>query len=203
MSRTATIERNTKETQIKVTIDLDGTGASDLSTGIGFFDHMLTHLAKHGLLDLKVTCNGDLEVDAHHTVEDVGISIGKAIAQALRAPTDAGPGDMSGLTRYGSSVVPMDEALVMTALDISGRGSLKYTWTVTKEMVGQFDSELAPEFFKSVCANAGINAHIRQLDGSNAHHVIEAAFKSFARALRQAISLDPRIHGVPSTKGTL
>ena len=195
MARTSTIERNTKETQIKVTIDLDGTGASELATGIGFFDHMLTHLAKHGLLDLAVRCKGDLQVDAHHTVEDVGIAIGKAIAQAL--------GDKSGLTRYGSSIVPMDEALVMTALDISGRGSLKYTATIAKEMVGAFDSELAPEFFKSVCANAGINAHIRQLDGSNAHHVIEAAFKSFARALREAISLDPRIHGVPSTKGTL
>jgi len=195
MSRTATIERNTKETQITVEIDLDGSGASDLATGIGFFDHMLTHLAKHGLLDLSVRCKGDLEVDAHHTVEDVGISIGKAIAQAL--------GDKAGLTRYGSSTVPMDEALVMTALDISGRGSLAYTSTVCKEMVGQFDSELAPEFFKSLCANAGINAHIRQLDGSNAHHVIEAAFKSFARALRQAVSLDPRIQGVPSTKGTL
>ena len=195
MARTATIERNTKETQIKATIDLDGTGASELATGIGFFDHMLTHLTKHGLLNLTVRCKGDLQVDAHHTVEDVGIAIGKAIAQAL--------GDKSGLTRYGSSIVPMDEALVMTALDISGRGSLKYTATIAKEMVGAFDSELAPEFFKSVCANAGINAHIRQLDGSNAHHVIEAAFKSFARALRQAISLDPRIQGVPSTKGTL
>ena len=195
MPRTASIERNTKETRIKVEVDLDGTGASELETGIGFFDHMLTHLAKHGLVNLTVKCNGDLQVDAHHTVEDVGIAIGKAIAQAL--------GDKSGLTRYGSSIVPMDEALVMTALDISGRGSLKYTASIAKEMVGAFDSELAPEFFKSVCANAGINAHIRQLDGSNAHHVIEAAFKSFARALRAAITLDPRIQGVPSTKGTL
>ena len=136
-----------------------------------------------------------MEVDAHHTVEDVGISIGMAIATAL--------GDKTGVTRYGSSTVPMDEALVMTALDISGRGSLVYTSTINKEMVGAFDSELAPEFFKSLCANAGINAHIRQIDGSNAHHVIEAAFKSFARALREAVSIDPRIHGVPSTKGTL
>lgn len=195
MSRTATIERNTKETQIKVELDLDGSGASELSTGIGFFDHMLTHLARHGILDLKVSCKGDLEVDAHHTVEDVGIAIGKAIAQAL--------GDKSGLTRYGCSTIPMDDALVMTALDISGRGSLNYKWNVAKEMVGSFDSELAPEFFKSLCANAGINAHIRQLDGSNAHHVIEATFKSFARALREAVSIDPRIQGVPSTKGTL
>ena len=195
MARIASIERNTKETQIKLTIDLDGTGESDISTGIGFFDHMLTHLAKHGIMNLTVQCKGDLEVDAHHTVEDVGISIGMAIATAL--------GDKTGVTRYGSSTVPMDEALVMTALDISGRGSLVYTSTINKEMVGAFDSELAPEFFKSLCANAGINAHIRQIDGSNAHHVIEAAFKSFARALREAVSIDPRIHGVPSTKGTL
>jgi len=195
MSRTATVERNTKETQIKVELDLDGTGAGEVSTGIGFFDHMLTHLAKHGALNLMVTCKGDLEVDAHHTVEDVGIAIGRAIAQAL--------GDKTGLTRYGFSTIPMDDALVMTALDISGRGSLTYEWTIAKEMVGAFDSELAPEFFKSVCANAGINAHIRQLDGSNAHHVIEATFKSFARALREAVSADPRAHGVPSTKGTL
>jgi imidazoleglycerol-phosphate dehydratase len=195
MARTASIERNTKETQIKIEIDLDGTGTSEIETGIGFFDHMLTHLAKHGLLDLRVHCKGDLEVDAHHTVEDVGIAIGKTIAQAV--------GDKAGLVRYGSSVVPMDEALVMTALDISGRGSLAYGVNIAKEMVGSFDSELAPEFFKSVCANAGINAHIRQLDGSNAHHVIEAAFKSFARALREAVSIDPKIQGVPSTKGTL
>lgn len=193
--RKASIERNTKETQIKVEIDLDGTGVSEVETGIGFFDHMLTHLAKHSLIDLRVQCKGDLEVDAHHTVEDVGIAIGKVLAQAV--------GDKSGLVRYGSSIVPMDEALVITALDISGRGSLTYGVTIAKEMVGSFDSELAPEFFKSVCANAGINAHIRQMDGGNAHHVIEAVFKSFARALRDAVSIDPRIKGVPSTKGTL
>lgn len=193
--RKASIERNTKETQIAIEIDLDGTGTSEIETGIGFFDHMLTHLSKHGLVDLRVKCKGDLEVDAHHTVEDVGIAIGKALAQAV--------GDKSGLVRYGSSTVPMDEALVMTALDISGRGSLAWGVSIKKEMVGSFDSELAPEFFKSLCVNAGINAHIRQLDGSNAHHVIEAAFKSFARALRDAVSTDPRIKGVPSTKGTL
>lgn len=195
MSRTAAVERNTKETQIKVEVDLDGTGASEVSTGIGFFDHMLTHLAKHAALDLRVTCKGDLEVDAHHTVEDVGIAIGKAIAQAL--------GEKTGLTRFGSSTVPMDDALVMTALDLSGRGSLSYKCIIAKEMVGAFDSELLPEFFKSVCVNAGINAHICQLDGANAHHVIEATFKSFARALREAVSADPRACGVPSTKGTL
>lgn len=193
--RKATIERNTRETQIMIELDLDGTGASKIETGIGFFDHMLTHLSKHGLIDLQVKCKGDLEVDAHHTVEDVGIAIGKAIAQAV--------GDKTGMVRYGSATIPMDEALVMTALDISGRGSLVYGLTIKKEMVGSFDSELAPEFFKALCVNAGINAHLRQLDGSNAHHVIEAAFKSFARALRDAMSLDPRILGVPSTKGTL
>lgn len=195
--RKAAIERNTKETQIAIELNLDGTGASEIETGIGFFDHMLTHLSKHGLIDLRVKCKGDLNVDAHHTVEDVGIAIGKAIAQAV--------GDKAGMVRYGSATVPMDEALVMTALDISGRGSLSYGVSIKKEMVGSFDSELAPEFFKSLCVNAGINAHIRQLDDSkaNAHHVIEAAFKSFARALREAVSIDPRIQGVPSTKGTL
>ncbi len=193
--RRASIERDTKETRIRIELNLDGTGVSEIETGIGFFDHMLTHLSKHGLIDLRVNCKGDLEVDAHHTVEDVGIAIGKCIAQAV--------GDKAGMVRYGSATIPMDEALVMTALDISGRGSLVYGVTIKKEMVGSFDSELAPEFFKSLCVNAGINAHIRQLDGGNAHHVIEAAFKSFARALREAVSIDPRITGVPSTKGTL
>lgn len=193
--RKATIERNTKETKIIIELDLDGTGVSEIETGIGFFDHMLTHLSKHGLIDLTVKCKGDLEVDAHHTVEDVGIAVGKAIAQAV--------GDKAGIFRYGRATIPMDEALVMTALDISGRGSLVYGVTIAKEMVGSFDSELAPEFFKALCTNAGINAHIRQMDGSNAHHVIEAAFKSFARALRDALTSDPRVSGIPSTKGTL
>lgn len=193
--RTAQIDRKTRETQIHVRIDLDGTGESRIETGIGFFDHMLTHLSKHSLCDLDVSCKGDLEVDAHHTVEDVGIAIGKAIAEAI--------GDKAGIVRYGSSVVPMDESLVMTALDISGRGSLTYGISLTKEMIGAFDAELAPEFFKALCSNAGINAHIRQMDGSNAHHVIEAAFKSFARALREAVSPDSRATGIPSTKGTL
>lgn len=195
MARTASIERNTTETRIKIELELDGNGESNISTGIGFFDHMLTHLAKHGLLNLSVDCVGDLEVDSHHTVEDVGIAIGKCISKAV--------GDKAGMVRYGSSVVPMDEALVMTALDISGRGSLSYGLELSKEMVGSFDSELTSEFFKSVCANAGINCHIRQLDGGNAHHIIEAAFKSFARALRTAVSIDPKIQGIPSTKGTL
>lgn len=194
-TRTATIERKTKETQIKITVDLDGTGESRIDTGIGFFDHMLTHLAKHSLCNIEVECKGDLQVDAHHTVEDVGIAIGKAVLQAV--------GDKSGIARYGSSIVPMDDALVLTALDLSGRGSLIYTVTIGKEMLGTFDTELAPEFFKALVTNAGINCHIRQLDGKNAHHIIEAAFKSFARALREALALDPRVAGVPSTKGSL
>ena len=195
MSRTATIERKTRETQISVTIDLDGTGEGKIDTGIGFFDHMLAHLAKHSLCDIEVKCRGDLQVDAHHTVEDVGIALGQAIAKAL--------GDKSGIVRYGCATVPMDEALVLTALDISGRGSLVYGLEIKKEMIGAFDCELAPEFFKAVASNAGINAHIRQLDGGNAHHIVEAAFKSFARALREAVSMDERTTGVPSIKGTL
>jgi imidazoleglycerol-phosphate dehydratase len=193
--RKADIERKTRETQVSVSINLDGSGESTIDTGIGFFDHMLTHLAKHSLCDLVVKCKGDLEVDAHHTVEDVGMSIGKAIARAV--------GDKAGIVRYGSSVVPMDEALVMTALDLGGRGGLVYGLQIEKEMIGAFDSELTPEFFKALVNNAGINAHIRQLDGSNAHHIVEAAFKSFARALREAVSSDDRINGIPSTKGTL
>ena len=193
--RRASMERQTRETDIRISIDLDGAGESAVASGIGFFDHMLTHLARHSLCNLEVSCRGDLEVDAHHTVEDVGICIGKCLAEAL--------GDRSGITRYGSSAVPMDEALVMTALDISGRGSLIYRVDVGKEKVGEFDTELAQEFFKSLCVNAGINAHVRQLEGGNAHHVIEAAFKSFARALREAVRIDPAISGVPSTKGSL
>ena len=193
--RKGTVDRKTKETEIHVRIDLDGTGESTIETGVGFFDHMLTHLAKHSLCDLEVSCKGDLQIDAHHTVEDIGIAIGKAISQAL--------GDKSGIVRYGSSVVPMDDALVMTALDVGGRGSLVYGVDIGKEMVGAFDTELAPEFFKALAINAGINAHIRQLDGVNAHHIIEAAFKSLARALREAVSMDPKVPGVPSTKGEL
>jgi len=193
--RTAAIERNTKETSIVLQIDLDGTGECTVDTGIGFFDHMLTHLAKHSLCNLSVKCKGDLEVDAHHTVEDVGIALGQAIAEAV--------GDKSGMCRYGFSIVPMDEALVLASIDISGRGSLHMKLNTRKEMVGAFDTELTPEFFRAVCHNAGINAHIRQLEGHNAHHIVEAAFKSFARALREAISADSRVSGIPSTKGVL
>ena len=193
--RKAVIERNTNETKIRVEINLDGTGKSEIHTGVGFFDHMLTHLSKHSLCDLSVTCKGDLEIDAHHSVEDVGICIGKALAEAV--------GDKAGMTRYGSFILPMDEALIMASIDISGRGSLYYEINTDKEMIGTFDTDLAEEFLKSLCNNAGINAHIRQLAGTNAHHIIEGTFKAFAKALRQAVSMDPRVQGVPSTKGSL
>ena len=195
VGRTAKLERNTNETKINISIDLDGSGKSNIQTGIGFFDHMLTHLAKHSLCDLDVNCKGDLEVDAHHSVEDVGIAIGQVIAQAV--------GNKAGIVRYGSSIVPMDEALVMCALDISGRGSLYYELCMEKQMIGEFDSELTPEFFRALAHNAGINLHIKQFDGSNAHHIVEGAFKAFARALRQALSKDDRVAGIPSTKGVL
>lgn len=193
--RIAKLERKTAETRISITLNLDGSGVSKIDTGIGFFDHMLTHLSKHSLMDLEIVCKGDLEVDAHHTVEDVGISIGKAIAEAV--------GDKSGIKRYGSAIIPMDEALVLAAIDISGRGSLEYGLELEKEMIGSFDSDLTSEFFKALVNNAGINAHIKQFDGSNAHHIAEAAFKAFARALRAAVSFDERVQGVPSTKGSL
>ncbi len=193
--RKAAIARKTKETQISIAINLDGTGQIKVETGIGFFDHMLTHLAKHSLCDLEVACKGDLEVDAHHTVEDVGIALGQAIDQAV--------GDKKGIKRYGSAVIPMDEAMVLVALDISGRGSLVFDLDLRKEMIGTFDSELAGEFFKSLAHNAGIALHIKYLAGRNAHHIVEAAFKAFARALRSSVESDPRVADVPSTKGTL
>lgn len=194
-NRTASIERKTRETQISVTISLDGTGESSVSTGIGFFDHMLDHLARHSLCDVSISCKGDLDVDAHHTVEDVGIALGQAVGKAL--------GDKSGITRYGSSIVPMDEALVLVSLDISGRGALCFDLDLKKEMIGGFDSDLAREFFKALANNAGMTLHIRQLAGGNAHHTVEASFKAFARALRAAVEYDSRVTGIPSTKGTL
>ncbi len=195
MAREATIERKTSETAIEVRVDLDGSGVADVATGVPFFDHMLDALGRHGLLDLKVDAKGDLSVDAHHTVEDVGICIGQAISQAL--------GDKSGIRRFGSASVPMDEALVLCAIDISGRGSLTYAVDVPIEMVGTFDTTLAKEFFAAVAANAGLTVHMHEVAGENAHHIIEAAFKAFARALRDAVEEDPRVTGVPSTKGAL
>lgn len=193
--RTETISRQTNETNITLTLSLDGSGISKVDTGIGFFDHMLTALAKHGLFDLTVTCKGDLEVDAHHTVEDVGICIGQALEKAL--------GDKKGITRFGSAYVPMDEALARAVIDLSGRGHLVYEATFTEEMIGTFPTSLGMEFFTALSQNGRFNLHIDLIRASNAHHGMEAIFKAVARALRQAVSQDPRVTGVPSTKGSL
>lgn len=194
--RTATVERTTRETDISVTLDLDGTGKTDLDTGIPFFDHMLDAFARHGLFDLQVRCAGDLEVDAHHSVEDTGIVIGQAITQAL--------GDKRGIERFADCAVPMDEALVMCALDISGRGQAYWAMDVPIDAIATFDTQLAREFFIALAANAHTTLHLRQLSGENAHHLIEAAFKACGRALRYAVAVNPRMEGsIPSTKGAL
>jgi imidazoleglycerol-phosphate dehydratase len=193
--RRATVERRTGETDIAVTIDLDGTGACDVETGVGFFDHMLSALSRHSLCDLTVRAKGDTWVDDHHTVEDVGIVLGQAIRQAL--------GDKSGITRFSDATVCMDEALVLAAIDVSGRGELFWDVPVSAEKVGTFDTELAHEFFAGLARDAGITLHVREIAGENAHHVLECAFKAVARALRQAVSPDPRVSGIPSTKGSL
>ena len=194
--RSASVTRKTGETDITLTLNLDGTGASSLSTGCGFLDHMLTLFAKHGRFDLTVACQGDTWVDDHHTVEDIGICLGDAFAQAL--------GDLRGVTRYGSITLPMDEALILTAVDLSGRGMLCYGLELPTEKVGTFDTELTEEFFLAFVRRAGITLHIRQLTGKNSHHIIEGAFKSTARSLRQAVAIDPAWAGeVPSTKGVL
>jgi imidazoleglycerol-phosphate dehydratase len=195
VSRTAEIKRKTVETDITVRVDLDGSGQGSISTGVGFFDHMLQQLAKHGLLDMDIEAKGDLHIDAHHTVEDVGICLGSAIKQAL--------GKKEGIRRFASKTVPMDESLVLTSIDISGRGSLGYDLDVEQEMIGEFPTELAEEFFKAFVMNAGVTVHIRKLAGENAHHIVEAAFKSFAQSLQEAVSLSDRIQGPPSTKGVL
>ncbi len=193
--RTAEVARKTKETQIKISIDLDGSGESEISTGIGFLDHMLDAVARHGLFDLKIDAKGDLEIDPHHTVEDVGILLGKAIDQAL--------GDKAGLVRYGWAAVPMDEALVLTAIDLSGRGFLCYDVEIEQERVGAMETVLFSEFFESVARNGNMALHIRKLAGEDPHHTAEAAFKSFARALMMATRTSERVKGVPSTKGVL
>jgi len=195
MGRTATLTRSTGETDITVTVDLDGSGVTSVETGIPFFDHMLDAFGRHATLDLTVSASGDLAVDAHHTVEDVGIVLGQAIAQAL--------GDKVGITRFGDCAMPMDEALVFGAVDISGRGQLHYSVELPIEMIGTFDTTLAKEFFIALAANAALTLHIRSFTGENSHHIIEAAFKAAARALREAIAIDPRVAGVPSTKGAL
>ena len=194
--RIARICRTTKETDIELSLDLDGTGTTDVETGIGFFDHMLTAFGRHGLFDLSVAAKGDLEVDGHHTVEDVGIVMGQAFAQAL--------GDKRGIRRFGDIALPMDEALIQAAVDISGRGALFWDAQVPPVMVGAFDATLAKEFFIAFAANAGVTLHIRQLAGENTHHVIEGMFKAVARAMRQACEPDPRAgDALPSTKGLL
>lgn len=195
MARTATVSRKTGETNITVSLDLDGDGSCDVHTGVGFFDHMLNALGRHSLIDLSVHAEGDTWVDDHHTVEDTGITLGQALAQAL--------GDKAGIRRFGSVAVPLDEALVLAAVDISGRGELYWDVPIGPDKVGTFDTELAQEFFVGFARQAGITLHLRELAGSNAHHIIEATFKACARALRQAVEDDPRVVGIPSTKGAL
>jgi imidazoleglycerol-phosphate dehydratase len=195
-TRVGDIRRDTKETQIRVRVDLDGTGAAQLSTGIGFFDHMLDQIARHGLLDLLVDAKGDLHIDGHHTVEDVGITLGMAVAQAI--------GDKKGITRYGHSYVPLDEALSRVVIDFSGRPGLHMDVPFKSGMVGGFDTQLTYEFFQGFVNHALATVHIDNLKGDNAHHQCETVFKAFARALRMALTPDPRSAGVvPSTKGTL
>ena len=194
--RTATVTRNTSETQISASINLDGTGAAKLATGIGFFDHMLDQIARHGLIDLEIACEGDLHIDGHHTVEDVGITLGQAVAQAI--------GDQRGIRRYGHAYVPLDEALSRVVLDVSGRPGLHMQVPFTSGMIGGFDTQLAFEFFQGFANHAGVPLHIDNLKGVNAHHQCETVFKAFARALRAAAERDPRAAGtIPSTKGSL
>jgi imidazoleglycerol-phosphate dehydratase len=195
MPRTATIDRKTGETQIALTLDLDGTGQANIATGVGFLDHMLTLLAKHALFDLTVSAVGDLHIDQHHTTEDVGICLGQAIKQAI--------GDKRGIVRYGSLTLPMEETLVTSALDLSGRMKFVYGVKFPTEKIGAFDTELVEEFWHAVAANAAMNLHLVLHYGTNSHHISEATFKATARALRQAVTIDPRQAGVPSSKGTL
>ena len=194
--RTSEITRKTAETDISLTLNLDGKGRADVATGVGFMDHMLTLFASHGGFDLKVTCKGDTAVDDHHSVEDVGISLGLAFKEAL--------GAKEGIARYGNITLPMDEALILCAVDISGRGFLNYKLEIPTEKVGTFDTELVEEFFLAFTRTSGVTLHLKQLDGKNSHHIIEGAFKAFARAMRAAVSIDPRFaNTVPSTKGVL
>ncbi|MBR9862739.1 MAG: imidazoleglycerol-phosphate dehydratase HisB [Rhodobacteraceae bacterium] len=194
--RTATLTRNTAETAITVEINLDGTGVYDNETGVGFFDHMLDQLSRHALIDMKVRAKGDLHIDDHHTVEDVGLALGKALAEAV--------GDKRGIRRYGSCLLPMDDALVRSALDLSGRPYLVWKVDLPTAKIGSFDTELVREFFTAFAMQGGITLHVEALDGFNSHHIVEAAFKSVAQALRAALETDPRkSDAIPSTKGTL
>jgi len=193
--RKSQVTRKTKETQITVALDLDGAGQASVATGVGFFDHMLDLFARHGLIDLDVKAEGDLDVDAHHTVEDVGIALGQALAQAA--------GDKKGITRIASASVPMDDAIAHVALDLSGRPFLRFDATFTAEKIGAFDSELTEDFLRALAVHAALNLHVSVPCGANSHHICEAVFKALARALRSALSIDPREKGVPSTKGVL
>lgn len=195
-ARRASITRKTKETDIAISVDLDGTGESNIDTGVPFFDHMLDAFSRHSLIDMDVKVKGDVEVDAHHSVEDTGIVLGRAIEQAL--------GDKRGITRFASCAVPMDEALILAAIDISGRGQLHWDEDIPVDAICTFDTQLAKEFFIAFATNAGITLHLRQLAGENAHHLIEADFKACGRALRQAVAIDPRTSDIlPSTKGVI
>ncbi|WP_374440095.1 imidazoleglycerol-phosphate dehydratase HisB [Stella sp.] len=194
--RRATVERNTKETRIAVTVDLDGTGAADVATGIGFLDHMLDQLARHGLFDIRVRAEGDLHIDFHHTTEDTGIALGQAFAQAM--------GDRRGISRWGDALIPMDETLTRVALDASNRPYLVWKVVFTRPKLGDMDTELFKEWFQAFAQNAGLTLHVENLYGENNHHIVESCFKGLARALRAALALDPRQAGsVPSTKGVL
>ena len=194
-NRTATVNRKTKETQIALTLGLDGTGKGSVNTGVGFFDHMLDLLSRHSLIDLTVEAKGDLHIDAHHTVEDVGIVLGTALEQAV--------GDKRGIYRYGWAIVPMDESLAQVAVDLSGRPAFVFSVPFKREAIGNFPAELVEEFFKSLATSAKMNLHINVPYGTNNHHIAEAIFKATAKALRQAVSMDPRNSEVPSTKGSL
>lgn len=193
--RTARVQRKTSETDVDLTLNLDGAGDCRLETGIGFFDHMLNAFARHGGFDLDVACRGDLDVDAHHTVEDVGICLGRAFSDAL--------GDKAGITRFGHSFVPMDEALARAAVDLSGRPFLVYIADMPDEMVGAYPTAMSPEFFRALADHGRLNAHVDLIRGTNAHHATEAIFKAVGRALRQACGRDPGVVGIPSTKGVL
>ncbi|MBR4039136.1 MAG: imidazoleglycerol-phosphate dehydratase HisB [Clostridia bacterium] len=194
--RSAQIKRTTSETDIELKLNLDGTGAGKIATGVGFMDHMLTLFARHARMDLTVVCKGDTYVDDHHSTEDIGICLGAAIAKAV--------GDKRGIRRYGSMLLPMDEALVLCALDLSGRSCLRYTAQIPSQKIGTFDTELVEEFLLALTRSAGMTLHIRQMDGTNSHHIVEAMFKALGRALREAVSIDESLGGeIPSTKGVL
>lgn len=195
MSRIANVTRKTNETEISLSLNLDGSGKVEVSTGVGFFDHMLTHIGKHGLFDLTIQCRGDLQIDAHHTVEDVGICFGKALVQAL--------GDKAGIRRFGDCTLPMDETLATAAIDLSGRPFLVWRAEVPQELLGTFSSQLAEEFWRAVSSSGLLTLHVVLHHGRNTHHIIEAIFKACGRALRAAVEADPRASGIPSTKGVL